>query len=122
MRDVHAASQRGSNPVEKRRVKLCEFFWGHFAPSAARPTRRTDFASAVLANIPAVDIANIALVLFGLRGRIGGKSVGEYPADALQILRLRSMLRRERNEGAQYGGNADNPKHYSDTAALAVQG
>jgi hypothetical protein len=48
------------------------------------------------------------------------KSVGEY--DAWHILRLRSMLRRERNEGAQHGGNADNPKHSSDTVALAVQG
>jgi hypothetical protein len=33
-------------------------------------------ASAVLADIPAVDIAKIALVLLRLRGRIGGKSVG----------------------------------------------
>ena len=34
----------------------------------------------------------------------------------------RRLLLRERNEGAQYGGNDDNPKHCSDTAALAVQG
>ena len=31
-------------------------------------------------------------------------------------------VRRERKEGAQHGGNADNPKHCSDTVALAVQG
>jgi hypothetical protein len=30
-------------------------------------------------------------------------------------------IRRERNEGAQQGGDADNPKHCSDTVA-AVQG
>ena len=42
-----------------------------------------------------VAVAKIAPVLFSLRGRIGGKSIGEY---------------------------ADNPKHCSGTVALAVQG
>ena len=49
----------------------------------------------------------------------------------MQISRLKPLefivfdridVRRERKEGAQHGGNADNPKHCSDTVALAVQG
>ena len=55
LRRVRAGGQRPPNPLDKRRIKFCEFFGGHFAPFAARPICRTDFASPVLADVPAFD-------------------------------------------------------------------
>jgi hypothetical protein len=67
-----------------------------------------DFASAVLADVSALNVAEVAQVLFRPRhlGRIEDGSAGQYPADARRILRLGSILRRERDQDSEHGGDA----------------
>ena len=69
-----------------------------------------DFASAVLADVSALNVAEVAQVLFRPRhlGRIEDGSAGQYPANARRILRLGSILRRERDQDAWHGGDAAN--------------
>ena len=108
-----------SESVVQRRIKSCKFFWGHFTSSAAGPSRRTDFARAVLADGSALDVAKVADLLFRIRGWLGDKCVDEYRADTRQMLRLRSMLRRERDEGAQQGDDAANPNSINVSARIS---
>src|SRR4029077_19860882 len=90
------------------RSLLCEFFWRHSAPFAARPIRRTDFASPVLADAPAFDVVEIRAgppQTWRQLERIGRGSGGEYQADA-QRSRVSLMNRGKRQEGAQHRGDA----------------
>ena len=122
LRPGRAGSQRIPNPGDKRRIRLCEFLWRHFAPLAARLIRRTGFASPVLADVFAFDVAEVARDLLKpiQLERIGGGSGKECPADPRPILRVRLMHRREREEDAQHHGNAVDPNSITSSVQVGA--